>query len=66
MGLPKPTTAQDELFLYGWEFEPPEESQRSGIDELFDDTDPTSAASGTVLGVFFGGIIWAVILGLLL
>jgi hypothetical protein len=66
MGLPKRSTAQDELFSYGWEIKASTKGERPGSDDLLDDSDPIGAARGMVLGVFFGAIIWGVILSVLL
>ena len=66
MGLVERTPTQDELLPHETQSEMPVESEWEKTVDLDDDSDPLSAARGAVWGVFFGGILWAVILWVLL
>ncbi len=66
MSLVERTPTQDELLSHETQSDMPAESEWAKTIHLDDDSDPLSAARGVVLGVFLGGIIWAVIFWMLL
>ncbi len=56
--------AASDGLVYRRRNEVPAQGPRAGIADLRDD-DPLAAARGAVNGVFWGTILWAVILGVL-
>ena len=62
MGLLKRLPLQDEPHFDETRHVKPAEGKWDKSVDLDDDSDPLSAARGAVLGVFLGGIIWAVLL----